>query len=111
MRLSTLRAASAAAKAGAGRAEQNHAPQGLTAKSLKHHFSLYPLFVSLGFAVCLVVGFSTRMIFKASDISWKKEAAPYNYYSDKQYKFMSPRNIKYEQSTETKEAQKLLKPE
>jgi hypothetical protein len=56
-------------------------------------------------------GFSTRMIFKASDISWKKEAAPYNYYADKQYKFISPRNIKYEQAPETKEAQKLLKPE
>jgi hypothetical protein len=51
------------------------------------------------------------MIFKASDISWKKEQAPYNYYADKQYKFMSPRNIKFEQAPETKEAQKLLKPE
>ena len=49
------------------------------------------------------------MIFKASDISWKKEAAPYNYYADKQYKFMSPRNIKWEQSEETKEALKVLK--
>ena len=59
--------------------------------------------------MCLLSGFSLRMIFKASDISWKKEAAPYNYYADKQYKFMSPRNIKWEQSEETKEALKVLK--
>lgn len=51
------------------------------------------------------------MIFKASDISWKKEEAPYNYYADKQYKFISPRNIKYEQAPETQEAIKLLKSE
>ncbi len=48
------------------------------------------------------------MIFKASDISWKKEMAPYNYYKDKQYKFMSPRGITWDQTPETKEAQKLL---
>jgi hypothetical protein len=41
----------------------------------------------------------------------KKEAAPYNYYSDKQYKFISPRNNTYEQAPETKEALKILKSE
>ena len=51
------------------------------------------------------------MIFKASDISWTKEEAPYNYYADKQYKFYSPKNMKYEQADETKEALKALKPD
>ena len=48
------------------------------------------------------------MIFKASDISWKKEIAPYNYYKDKQYKFISPRGITWDQTAEAKEAHKLL---
>ena len=51
------------------------------------------------------------MVFKASDISWTKEPAPYNYYADKQYKFYSPKKMKYEQAEETKEALKVLKPE
>jgi hypothetical protein len=53
MKLSTLRLASEAIKSRVGREYQNHRPQGLTAKSLKHHFALWPLFASLGFAVCL----------------------------------------------------------
>ena len=51
------------------------------------------------------------MIFKASDISWKKEEGAYNYYKDKQYKFMSPRGITYDQHPDTKAAQQLLKKE
>jgi hypothetical protein len=56
MKLSTLRLASGALKSGVGREYQNHLPQGLTAKSLKHHFALWPLFGALGFAVCLATG-------------------------------------------------------
>ncbi len=47
--------------------------QGLSFKSLRHHYSLIPLFAAMSFGMCLVVGMSTRMLTKASDISWLKE--------------------------------------
>jgi hypothetical protein len=57
MKLTTLRAVAAAAKNSIGREQNNaRAPQGLTGKSLRHHFALWPLFGAMGFAVCLVVG-------------------------------------------------------
>ncbi len=56
MKLSLLRATVSAASKNIGREYQNHVPQGLTAKSLKHHFALWPLFGALGFAVCLATG-------------------------------------------------------
>ena len=68
-------------------------------------------FLAHWFYFYFVSGFATRMIFKASDISWKKEEGAYNYYKDKQYKFMSPRGIAYEQHPDTKAAMDLLKKE
>ena len=56
MKLTLFRAAASAASKTIGRESNNHRPQGLTGKSLKHHFALWPLFGSLGFAVCLVSG-------------------------------------------------------
>ena len=62
MKLSTLRLAAEAMKGSVGREFQNHRPQGLTSKSLKHHFALWPLFGALGFAVCLATGKSSNFL-------------------------------------------------
>mgnify|MGYP001063742360 CR=1 FL=1 len=73
-----------------GREGNNVIPQGLTLKSLKHHYSLWPLFGALGFAVGLGVVFSLRMLTKATDVNWRKEDLPFNAYAKKQYRMLNP---------------------
>lgn len=62
--------AAGASKSGSGREAQNHRPQGLTFKSLKRHYALWPLFGALGFATALVVGkaASTQLFFRLGTI-------------------------------------------
>ena len=56
MKFTLIRLAASATTKNLGRESQNHIPQGLSGKSLRHHFALWPLFGSLGFAVILATG-------------------------------------------------------
>ncbi len=72
----------------------------MSLKSLKHHSSLIPLFVIMGAGMAFVAAFCLRSVTKASDISWKKEEAPYNAYQYKQYKFLNPSGIDFKKEGE-----------
>ena len=75
------------------RAEQNRRPQGLTVASLKTHYSLLPLYGALGFAMTVMVLYCIRLATKPTDISWKKDHEPWEYYRHREFKLVNPTKI------------------
>ena len=69
--------------------------QGLTLSSLKHHVALQPLFAIMGLGMIMVGAYLGRLAIKTTDVSWKKEEQPYNYYRNKQFKFLNPSGYDY----------------
>ncbi|XP_051161230.1 cytochrome c oxidase subunit NDUFA4-like [Leptopilina boulardi] len=65
---------------------------GLTAKSLKKHPSLIPLYFCLGVGATAVVGYMTRCALKNPDVSWnlKTNPEPWQKYENKRYQFLDP---------------------
>jgi NADH dehydrogenase (ubiquinone) 1 alpha subcomplex subunit 4 len=72
------------------RAEQNRPPQGLTLASVKTHYSLLPLYASLGFAMTCVVLYCFRLATKPTDVSWRKEHEPWEHYRHQHIKIVNP---------------------
>jgi len=74
--------------------------QGMTLKSLKHHYALQPLFIIMGAGVTMVVSMCVRAATKQTDVNWTKQKepdAPMEYYRARQYKLFNPGNT--DQST------------
>jgi len=70
------------------RSEQNSLPFSLTAKGLKIHYDLIPLFVVVGgamVAVCIYIG---RLAVINPDVAWRKQETPQNDYSNKDFKLI-----------------------
>ncbi|XP_020283595.1 cytochrome c oxidase subunit NDUFA4 [Pseudomyrmex gracilis] len=67
--------------------------QGLRPGDLKKHPALIPLYVCIGLGGCWMAFYVMRLATRNPDVSWtnKREAEPWNYYKDKQYKFYSPK--------------------
>ncbi|XP_032681255.1 cytochrome c oxidase subunit NDUFA4 [Odontomachus brunneus] len=66
--------------------------QGLSLSSMKKHPALIPLYVCIACGGALAAFYTLRLATRSPDVSWfnKKEAEPWNDYSTKQYKFLSP---------------------
>jgi len=83
-----------------GRNVNNSVPQGLTAKSLKHHYALVPLFVIMGMGMVFVGSFIVRLAVYSPDANWRK--APFdevtNYYENKRFPFFNPNGVDVEQN-------------
>lgn len=75
------------------REQQNLAPMGLTMASIKTHYSLVPLYASLGFAMSVVVLYCIRLATKPTDLSWTKEHEPWEYYRHREFKFINPTKV------------------
>lgn len=82
-----------------GRYENNTKPmQGLTAKSLRHHKALQPLFVIIAGGMIFVGAYCFRLAAYTTDVNWtknKKQTALYDFYDGKQFKFMNPTGVDY----------------
>ncbi|XP_011699107.1 PREDICTED: cytochrome c oxidase subunit NDUFA4-like [Wasmannia auropunctata] len=63
--------------------------QGLSLASVKKHPALYPLYFCIVLGGCGAFLYTLRLATRSPDVSWlnKKEAEPWNYYKEKQYKF------------------------
>merc|ERR1712109_79906 len=70
------------------RSEQNSLPRSLTIAGIKQEWSLIPLYVVMTIAMTGVVYYCGRLAIQGSDVSWMKEAEPWNYYSDKEFKII-----------------------
>ncbi|KAF6206360.1 hypothetical protein GE061_017593 [Apolygus lucorum] len=70
--------------------------QGMSFSSLKKHTALIPLFVCVGVGCVGCAYYCLRLATRSPEVAWNKKGdqSPWNYYSDKQYKFYSP-NIDY----------------
>ncbi|CAL1677594.1 unnamed protein product [Lasius platythorax] len=66
--------------------------QGTSFTSLKKHPALMPLYFCIGLGGAMAFVYTLRLALRNPDVSWsnKKEAEPWNYYKDKQYKFYAP---------------------
>ena len=71
------------------RAEQNIRPQGMSSASLKHHYSLVPLFVVIGAAMGFVVFYVARLATRSTDVNWAKKKEPWDEWKDKEFKFIN----------------------
>lgn len=79
-----------------GRYENNRKiPQGLTVKSLKHHYALLPLFITMTLGMGWVVYFCGRSLTSHVDVNWRKKEEPWETYRHKQFKFFNPSDIDY----------------
>jgi len=82
-----------------GRRENNSKPmQGLTMASLNHLKALQPLFAIIGAGMVFVAAYCIRLASKTTDVNWSKNkdpSAPYNYYSNRQFKMLNPAGIDY----------------
>jgi len=85
-------------KGAGGRLVNNPIPQGLTIKSLKHHYALVPLFVIMGAGMIFVGAFIVRLAVYSPDANWRKREMGdvLNDYENKRFTFFNPRNIDYE---------------
>ncbi|XP_011690901.1 PREDICTED: cytochrome c oxidase subunit NDUFA4-like [Wasmannia auropunctata] len=63
--------------------------QGLSFATLNKNPALYPLYFCIGLASCGAFLYTLRLATRSPDVSWlnKREAEPWNYYKDRQYKF------------------------
>lgn len=44
--------------------------------TLKRHYSLIPLFVALGFGMCMAAGYTIRLATCNPDVSWRRKSNP-----------------------------------
>jgi len=71
--------------------------------TLRHHYSLIPLFAALGFGMCLAAGYTIRLATRNPDVSWRRRSnpEPWQHLVDengnrKQYKlFSAPKDWPY----------------
>lgn len=79
-----------------GRFHNNDRMQGMTLKSLRHHYALTPLFIIMGAGISMVTAMCIRAATKTSDVNWRKvkeEDYSVNHYRNKQYKFLNPTGL------------------
>lgn len=77
--------------------------QGLTAKSLRHHKALQPLFVIIGAGMVFVAAYCARLASKTTDVNWSKQkdqTSLYNYYDNRQFKMFNPLGIDYNNTSQ-----------
>merc|ERR1712110_832387 len=82
-----------------GRSEQNKTPQGLTVKSLKHHYALIPLAVIMGAGMIFVGAFCVRLAVYSPETNWSRRDTDeiVNYYANKRHIFYDPMNKDYDE--------------
>ena len=85
-------------KVAGSRGENNRPIQGMSIKSLKKHMALQPLFVIMGLGMTFVVAYCIRLATRSTDVNWRKQDQPYDYYRDKQFKFMNIANRDFSQA-------------
>eukprot|EP00088_Acartia_fossae_P064224 TRINITY_DN789_c0_g1_i2.p1 TRINITY_DN789_c0_g1~~TRINITY_DN789_c0_g1_i2.p1 ORF type:complete len:111 (-),score=38.77 TRINITY_DN789_c0_g1_i2:588-920(-) len=81
-----------------GRKANNVAMQGMTAKSLRHHKALQPLFVIIGAGMVFVGAYCFRLAAFTTDVNWtknKEQAHLYDYYTSRRFKFLNPTGTDY----------------
>ena len=61
----------------------------MSLSSIKTHYSLIPLFAVFGVAMGIVVTYIYRLGALTTDINWSKRQEPFDYYKDRQFKFIS----------------------
>merc|ERR1712018_583121 len=62
--------------------------QGVTAKSLKSHYSLIPLWVVMGFATAVVVAYLGKLATN-KDTNWVKAESPMEHYRERTFKLVT----------------------
>ena len=67
----------------------------MTWSSLKHHVALWPLFIIMGGGMTFVAAYIGRLASKTTDVNWTKQDEPWNYYKNKQFKFLNATGIDY----------------
>ncbi|XP_024886024.1 NADH dehydrogenase (ubiquinone) MLRQ subunit [Temnothorax americanus] len=68
--------------------------QGTSLGSIKKNPALLPLYFCIGLGGLGAFLYTLRLATRSPDVSWlnKKEAEPWNYYKDKQYKFYATKD-------------------
>ena len=71
--------------------------QGLTIKSLKHHYALVPLAVIMAAGMIFVGAFCVRLAVYSPETNWSRKDTHENieYYADKRHIFFDPHNKDY----------------
>ena len=72
-----------------GRLAQNAKAPGMSMEEIKKHYSLIPIFVVLGVAVIVPALYCARLATKSTDVSFSKNVAPWDDYTDKAFKFIN----------------------
>jgi len=64
---------------------------GLSIKSMKKHPAIIPIYVLIGMGMGLAGFYTARLALKSPEVTWNRRTnpEPWNYYSDKQHKFVS----------------------
>merc|ERR1711937_213969 len=72
--------------------------QGMTGKSLKHHYALIPLFVIMAIGMAFVAAFCGRLAIYSPDTNWTRDDYDNvaGYYAGKKHIFFNPYNIDFE---------------
>merc|ERR1712038_247792 len=72
--------------------------QGMTGKSLKHHYALIPLFVIMAVGMAFVTAFIGRLAIYSPDTNWTRDDYDNvaGYYAGKKHIFFNPYNIDFE---------------
>merc|ERR1712108_34211 len=72
--------------------------QGMTGKSLKHHYALIPLFVIMAIGMAFVAAFCGRLAIYSPDTNWTRNDYDNvaGYYGGKRHIFFNPYNIDFE---------------
>merc|ERR1712226_458008 len=72
--------------------------QGMTAKSMKHHYALIPLFVIMAIGMAFVAAFCARLAIYSPDTNWSRDDYDNvaGYYGGKRHIFFNPYNIDFE---------------
>ena len=70
---------------------QNKGCQGMTAESVKRHYSLIPIFCIIAFALVTPTLYCIRLATKSIDVNIAKRKEPWNDYTAKEFKFFAPR--------------------
>ncbi|XP_071942130.1 cytochrome c oxidase subunit NDUFA4-like [Antedon mediterranea] len=73
--------------------------QGLSLKSLRHHYSLVPLFISVGAGAVLAAFYVARLAIKSPDASWDRKNNPHPWTkikADQNIKFLGAGTIQFD---------------
>ncbi|XP_033099243.1 cytochrome c oxidase subunit NDUFA4-like [Anneissia japonica] len=72
--------------------------QGLSMKTLRHHYSLVPLFISVGAGALLAAYYLGRLAIKSPDASWDRKNNPHPWTKikpDQNIKFIGAGNVDF----------------